>query len=57
MRPLVAHCHLGLGRLHAGSGDGARAPQHISAATAMFRELDMPFWLSRAEAHAAGSDA
>jgi class 3 adenylate cyclase/tetratricopeptide (TPR) repeat protein len=45
MRPLVAHCHLGLGRLQG-------APEHLAAAAALFRESRMPHWLAQAEAPA-----
>jgi tetratricopeptide (TPR) repeat protein len=50
MRPLVAHCHLGLGRLYRRTGDPAKASEHLSTATAMYREMDMGFWLAQAEA-------
>ena len=43
MRPLVAQCHLGLGRLH-------RQATHLKQAAEQFREMDMPFWLQQAEA-------
>jgi DNA-binding SARP family transcriptional activator len=49
MRPLVAHCHLGLGRLHRATGDGARAREHLVTAAAMYREMDMRFWLEEAQ--------
>jgi tetratricopeptide (TPR) repeat protein len=49
MRPLVAHCHLGLGTLYRRSGDRAKAAKHLMSATAMYREMDMGFWLARAE--------
>ena len=50
MRPLVAHCHLGLGKLYRRTGEGARAREHLSTATTMYREMGMRFWLERAEA-------
>jgi len=50
MRPLLAHCHLGLGQLYRRKGMGERAREHLAAATAMFREMDMRFWLEKAEA-------
>jgi tetratricopeptide (TPR) repeat protein len=50
MRPLVAHCHLGLGKLYRRVGDRAKADECLTAATAMYRQLDMYFWLERAEA-------
>jgi tetratricopeptide (TPR) repeat protein len=49
MRPLVAHCHLGLGRLHRRTGKGREAQAHLITATTMYREMDMGFWLSQAE--------
>jgi tetratricopeptide (TPR) repeat protein len=50
MRPLVAHCHLGLGKLHRGGGDAATAQRHLSTAATMYREMGMTFWLEKAEA-------
>jgi tetratricopeptide (TPR) repeat protein len=50
MRPLVAHCHLGLGRLYRRTGDRQQAQEHLTAATTMYREMDMRFWLEQAEA-------
>jgi len=50
MRPLVAHCHLGLGRLYRHIGDGAKAHQHLATATTMYREMGMTFWLEKARA-------
>jgi class 3 adenylate cyclase/tetratricopeptide (TPR) repeat protein len=50
MRPLVAHCHLGLGRLYRRTGDGAKAHEHLTTATTMYREMGMSFWLEKAEA-------
>jgi len=43
MRPLVAHCHLGLGKLYDRTGDGAKAREHATMATTMYREMDMRF--------------
>ncbi len=50
MRPLVAHCHLGLGKLHRRTGKGAQAQEHLTTATTMYREMDMRFWLEQGEA-------
>jgi tetratricopeptide (TPR) repeat protein len=50
MRPLQAHCHLGLGKLYRGFGDGVMAQEHLTTATRMYREMDMGFWLEKAEA-------
>ncbi len=50
MRPLVAHCHFGLGKLSWRTDKRAEAEQHFATATRMYREMGMPFWLERAEA-------
>jgi tetratricopeptide (TPR) repeat protein len=50
LRPLVAHCHLGLGSLYSRSGGREQARAELSAAIALFRILEMPFWLTRAMA-------
>ena len=50
MRPLVAHCHLGLATLCRRTGDPAKADEHLTAASAMYREMGMTFWLEKAEA-------
>ena len=50
MRPLVAHCHLGLGKLYARTGQREQAHEHLATATTMYREMDMRFWLEQAEA-------
>ena len=50
MRPLVAHCHLGLGTLYRRTGKREQAERHLSTATAMFSKMDMRFWLEKAEA-------
>jgi tetratricopeptide (TPR) repeat protein len=50
MRPLVAHCHLGFGKLYRRTGKREQAREHLATATAMYREMDMRFWLEQAEA-------
>jgi tetratricopeptide (TPR) repeat protein len=50
MRPLVAHCHLGLGKLFRRSGKREQAREHLTTAITMYREMDMRFWLEQAEA-------
>jgi class 3 adenylate cyclase/tetratricopeptide (TPR) repeat protein len=50
MRPLIAHCHLGLGKLARRAGDAVKAREHLGTATAMYREMGMTFWLEKAEA-------
>jgi class 3 adenylate cyclase/DNA-binding SARP family transcriptional activator len=50
MRPLVAQCHFGLGKLYLRTGEQEQADKHFNVATDMFREMDMRFWLWQAEA-------
>ena len=50
MRPLTAHCHLGLGRLYRRTHIREQAQEHIVIAATMYRELNMTYWLEQAEA-------
>jgi tetratricopeptide (TPR) repeat protein len=50
MRPLVAHCHLGLGTLSVTIGSRAEARAELSTAMDLYRVMDMTFWLPQAEA-------
>jgi tetratricopeptide (TPR) repeat protein len=50
MRPLVAHCHLGLGTLYAKTGQQEPARAELSTAIEMYRAMAMTFWLPQAEA-------
>jgi class 3 adenylate cyclase/tetratricopeptide (TPR) repeat protein len=50
MRPLLAHCHLGLGKLYATIDRRAEAGAALSAAIELYRAMDMTFWLPQAEA-------
>jgi tetratricopeptide (TPR) repeat protein len=52
MRPLIAHCHLGLGKLYRRTGKEDQAREHLTTATTMYREMDMRFWLEQAENNA-----
>ncbi|HJR04726.1 MAG TPA: AAA family ATPase, partial [Methylomirabilota bacterium] len=52
MRPLLAHCLVSRARLHRRAGRTESARQLFESATEAFRELDMPFWLDRAEIEA-----
>jgi Sigma-54 interaction domain len=49
MRPLVAHCHLGLGRLASRIGDRGKAVDHLTTATGMYRGMGMGFWLEKSD--------
>jgi hypothetical protein len=50
MRPLQAHCHLGLGTLHVKTGQRQQTRAELSTAIALYRAMDMAFWLPQAEA-------
>ena len=50
MRPLVAHCHLGLGKLYRRTGKPEQAQEHLTTSASMYREMDMRFWLEQATA-------
>jgi Double zinc ribbon len=50
MRPLAAHCHLGLGTLYRRLGKREPAQEHLTTAVTMCREMDMGFWLEQAKA-------
>jgi hypothetical protein len=50
MRPLIAHCHLGLGRLSRQAGKPQEARAHLVTATTMYRDMDMRFFLEQAQA-------
>jgi tetratricopeptide (TPR) repeat protein len=50
MRPLQAHCHLGLGTLYARSGQAEHARSELATAIALYRAMEMTFWLPQAEA-------
>jgi tetratricopeptide (TPR) repeat protein len=50
MRPLQAHCRLGLSTLYAKVGRREQARAELSAAIALYRAMDMTFWLPEAEA-------
>ena len=50
MRPLQAHCHLGLGTLYATTGQREQARAALAAAIALYRDMEMTLWLPQAEA-------
>ena len=50
MRPLQAHCHRGLGTLYATTGQREQARTALSTAIALYRAMDMTFWLPQTEA-------
>jgi tetratricopeptide (TPR) repeat protein len=50
MRPLVAHCHLGLGTLYAKIGQQEQAHRELFTTVELYRSMEMTFWLPQAEA-------
>jgi tetratricopeptide (TPR) repeat protein len=50
MRPLQAHCHYRLGMLYSQTGRGAQARAALATAIALYRDMEMTFWLPQAEA-------
>jgi class 3 adenylate cyclase/tetratricopeptide (TPR) repeat protein len=50
MRPLLAHCHVGLGKLYRRSGDLQLVKKHLNHGVAMMRDMEMGLWLEKAEA-------
>ncbi len=49
MRPLVAHCHLDLGKLFRKAGRPERAREHLVMAVTLYREMDMRVWQDQAD--------
>ena len=56
MRPLVAHCHRGLGTLYAMTGQAEQARTALSTAIAMYQSMEMTFWLPQTETALAQMD-
>jgi class 3 adenylate cyclase/tetratricopeptide (TPR) repeat protein len=56
MRPLVAHCHLGLARLFRLTARHAQARTHLTTATTMYRAMDMTYWLAQTEKESKGAE-
>jgi tetratricopeptide (TPR) repeat protein len=50
MRPLVAHCHRGLGTLYAAMGRRAEARAELNTAIDLYRAMEMTLWLPEAKA-------
>jgi tetratricopeptide (TPR) repeat protein len=50
MRPLAAHCHLGLGAFYQKIGRDHDAQAELATAATMYRQMGMGFWLAKAEA-------
>jgi|SRR5262252_10398818 len=54
LRPLIAHCHLGLGKLYRRTGMREQAQEHLITATTLYREMGMTYWLEKSESEMAG---
>jgi tetratricopeptide (TPR) repeat protein len=50
MRPLIAHCYLGIGRVHGRLGERDTAGEHLARAAMMYRDMGLSYWLDQAEA-------
>jgi tetratricopeptide (TPR) repeat protein len=50
LRPLQAHCHCDLGLLYATTGQRQQARLALGTAMALYRSMDMAFWLPETEA-------
>ena len=50
MRPLVAHCHLGLAKLYQRTGRHNQAQEHLAIAGTMYSEMAMTYWLEQVKA-------
>jgi hypothetical protein len=50
MRPLQAHCHLGLGTLFATAGQAVQARAELDTAMTLYRAMGMTLWLPQVEA-------
>jgi tetratricopeptide (TPR) repeat protein len=49
MRPIVAHCHFGFGKLYGRVGKREEAQEHFTISAEMYRAMDMRSWLEKAE--------
>lgn len=49
MRPLVAHCHTGLGRLQRHMDRHEDSDWHVATGITMYREMGMNYWLELAD--------
>ena len=47
--PLIAHCRKGLGALYGRTGREEKGREELTAAMDMYRDMEMTFWLEKAE--------
>jgi tetratricopeptide (TPR) repeat protein len=50
LQPEAAHCQFDLGMLYRRTGKREQAREHLTAATSMYHDMGMTYWLNRAEA-------
>ena len=53
LRPLAAHCHIGLWKCYLQVGQQASAESHFNMALTLFREVGMQLWLEQARSELA----
>jgi class 3 adenylate cyclase/tetratricopeptide (TPR) repeat protein len=55
MRPLVAHCHVGLSKVYRQSGEAKLAGEHLATGMVLYRAMNMRLWMERAAAEVSES--
>ena len=50
MTPLVAHCRKSFGTLYGKTGQDEKARAELTVAMGLYRNMEMTFWLEKAEA-------
>jgi tetratricopeptide (TPR) repeat protein len=45
MRPLIAHCHRGLGELYRRAAEPRKAAEHLDTAKRLYSDMEMRFWV------------
>lgn len=50
MRPLAAHCHLGIAKLATSTQPSNERQEHFLTATSMYSQMQMQSWLQKAQA-------
>ena len=50
MRPLAAHCQLGLAKWYRATGDQTQAEEHLTVARSLYRDMGLTLWLAQVQA-------
>ena len=53
-RPLIVHCHRGLGTVFRRTDSQQKARDHLAIATTLYREMDMRLWLEKVKPETGG---